>query len=119
MSRRHAALAVLALLAALTLLVPASAKAATFYGRVGPGMTITLERANGTKVRRIQDGTHTFVIRDRSVNHNFHLLGPGIDKKTSVAFTGRRRWRVTLDVGVHRYRCDPHRAMMRGRFTVY
>jgi plastocyanin len=119
MPRRHAAIVVPLALATVALLAPGRATAAKFFGTVGPGMTITLERANGTKVRRIQAGTHTFVIRDRSVNHNFHLLGPGIDRKTSVAFTGRQRWRITLGVGTHRYRCDPHRAMMRGRFTVY
>jgi plastocyanin len=119
MPRRLAVTAVLAVLAAVPLLAPGSASAAKFFGTVGPGMTITLERGNGTTVRRIQAGTHTFVIRDRSVSHNFHLLGPGIDRKTSVAFTGRRRWRITLSVGTYRYRCDPHSAMMRGRFTVY
>jgi plastocyanin len=111
-------LAVLAALAGLTLLAPAIAEAATFYGRVGPGATITLQRGDGSAVRSIQDGRHTFVIRDRSSRHNFHLLGPGVNRRTGVAFTGRRRWSVTLSVGTYRYRCDPHRATMRGRFTV-
>lgn len=118
MSQRLAVLAVLAVLTVFTLLAPATASARTFYGKVGPGATITLERANGTVVRRIASGRHTFVIRDRSSMHNFHLLGPGVDKRTRVAFTGRRRWTVTLSDGSHRYRCDPHRATMRGRFTV-
>jgi len=118
MSQRHAVIAVIAVLAVLTLLAPAAAEAATYYGRVGPGATITLKRGDGTNVRRIQDGRHRFVIRDRSSRHNFHLLGPGVNRKTGVAFTGRRRWTVTLEVGTYRYRCDPHRATMRGRFTV-
>jgi hypothetical protein len=53
MSQRHAVLALLA---------PATAKARTFYGTVGPGNTITLKRADGTIVRRVQNGRHTFVI---------------------------------------------------------
>ena len=118
MSKRHAVLALLALLALLTLLAPAAAKAATFHGTVGPGSTITLKRPDGTIVRRVGHGTHTFVIRDRSSRHNFHLLGPGVDRRTGVAFTGRRTWRVSLSVGTYRFRCDPHRASMRGRFTV-
>jgi plastocyanin len=117
MSRRHA-LAVLAVLAFVALSAPAAAMARTFYGTVGPTMTITLKRANGKVVQRIGHGTHTFVIRDRSSMHNFHLLGPGVDKKTRVAFTGRRTWTLTLSAGTYRYRCDPHRMMMRGRFTV-
>lgn len=118
MSQRHAVLAVLAVLAMLALFAPASAKANTFYGRVGPGSTITLKRADGTVVRRVKHGRHTFVIRDRSSIHNFHLYGPGVDRRTGEAFTGRRRWAVRLRAGVYRYRCDPHRATMRGRFTV-
>jgi plastocyanin len=118
MSRRHAILAVLAVFAAFVLLTPAAAKANTFYGRVGPGFTITLKRADGTIVRRVQHGRHTFVIRDRSSIHNFHLFGPSVDRRTGVAFTGRRRWSVRLRTGTYRYRCDPHRTTMRGRFTV-
>jgi plastocyanin len=118
MSQRPAVFAVLVGLAVLALLAPATAKAKTFYGRVGPGFTITLKRADGTIVRRVQHGRHTFVIRDRSSSHNFHLFGPGVDRRTGVAFTGRRRWSVRLRAGAHRYRCDPHRTTMRGRFTV-
>ena len=115
---RHPVLAVIALVAVLALLAPAAAGAKTFYGTVGPGFTITLKRANGNVLRRIGHGTHTFVIRDRGSIHNFHLLGPGVNKKTGVPFTGRRRWTVTLSAGTYRYRCDPHRMMMRGHFTV-
>jgi plastocyanin len=111
-------LAVSAVLAVLTLVAPAGATAATFYGKVGPGRTITLKRADGTIVRSVQDGRHTFVIRDRSSSHNFHLLGPGVDRKTGVGFTGRRSWTLTLEAGTYRYRCDPHAGTMRGRFTV-
>jgi plastocyanin len=117
MSYRRAILAVLAVFAAFALFGPAAAKANTFYGRVGPGFTITLKRADGTIVRRVQHGRHTFVIRDRSSIHNFHLFGPGVDRRTGVAFTGRRRWEVRLRAGTYRYRCDPHRTTMRGRFT--
>ena len=118
MSQRHAVLAALAVVAVLALLAPATAKARTFYGTVGPGSTITLKRADGTIVRRVKHGRHTFVIRDRSSTHNFHLFGPGLDRRTGVAFTGRRRWIVTLHAGIYRYRCDPHRTTMRGRITV-
>ena len=111
-------LAVLAVLAVLALLAPATANAKTFYGRVGPAMTITLKRADGTIVRRVAHGRHTFVIRDRSSVHNFHLFGPAVDRRTGVASTGRRRWIVRLSAGTYRYRCDPHRMTMRGRFTV-
>jgi plastocyanin len=117
MARRNV-IVVLAVLAAVALSAPAAATATTFYGKVGPSMTITLKRANGKVVRRVAHGTHTFVIRDRSSVHNFHLLGPGVNRKTRVGFVGRRTWRVTLSAGTYRYRCDPHRMTMRGRFKV-
>ena len=116
MSQRRAVLAVLAVLAGLALLTPATAEARTFYGKVGPGFTITLKRANGTIVHRMRHGRHTFVIRDRSSMHNFHLIRPGVDRKTGVAFTGRRRWSLRVSVGTYRYRCDPHPTTMRRRF---
>ena len=103
-----------------TVLVAQTSAMATpkLNGTVGPGFTITLKRADGTIVRRVQHGRHTFVIRDRSSIHNFHLFGPSVDRRTGVAFTGRRRWSVRLRTGTYRYRCDPHRTTMRGRFTV-
>ena len=118
MSHRHAVIALIAVLAVFALLAPAAAQANTYYGRVGPSSTITLKRGDGTNVRRVPHGRHTFVIRDRSSSHNFHLLGQGVDRKTGVAFTGRRRWSVRLRVGTYRFRCDPHRSTMRGSFTV-
>jgi hypothetical protein len=55
--------------------------------------TITLKRADGANVTRVRHGLKTFVIRDRSSIHNFHLFGPGgVDRKTGIAFVGTRTW---------------------------
>ncbi len=81
-------------------------------------MTITVKNARGVKVSQIPRGTHTIRARDTSVHHNFHLLGPGVDKKTSLAFTGLKIWAITFAPGAYRYRCDPHRRDMQGGFTV-
>jgi hypothetical protein len=59
-------------LSALLFAAPAAADARTYYGTVGPGATITVNR-NGVRVTRVPAGLHTFVIRDRSAVHNFHL----------------------------------------------
>jgi hypothetical protein len=104
--------------AVLALLAPAAAQGRIFYGTVGPGFTITLKRANGTVVRRVLHGTHTFVVRDRSAGHNFHLFGRGVNRATGVPFVGRRRWTVTLRVGRYTYRCDPHLVSMTKTFRV-
>jgi hypothetical protein len=96
--------------AAVALTLPAAAHGKTYYGKVGPSQTITLRNAAGTIVRRVPRGLHTFVIRDRSARHNFHLLGGGLHRRTGVVFTGRRIWTgVRIRAGVtYTYFCEPH-----------
>ena len=97
----------------------ASHKVTKLYGQSGPGFTITLKRANFVSVRSIKRGTYTFVIHDRSTIHNYHLKGPGVDKKTSVTFLGTKTWtNVTLRKGKYTFVCDPHKSNMHGSFTV-
>jgi hypothetical protein len=101
------------------LAAPAAQAYTTFYGTVGPGTTIVLKRANGTVVRNASRGNKTFVIRDRSSFHNFHLYGPGIDRRTGVAFQGRRTWSpLLLRVGRYTIVCDRHPLTMVRRFNV-
>lgn len=96
----------------------AAAQTATLRGTVGPGFTITLKTARGTVVKKLKAGTYTIRIRDLSPIHNFHLLGPGVNTKTSVQNTGSATWTVRLKPGVYRYRCDPHLTIMHGSFAV-
>jgi hypothetical protein len=107
------------LTAAALLGAPAAAEARTFYGTVGPGTTIALKRADGTLVRRVPAGYHRFVIRDRSAQHNFHLRGGGVDRRTGVAFAGTRTWtgvRIRRGI-VYTYYCEPHASTMRRTFS--
>ena len=109
----------LALVAAVVVaLVVPSVAAARLYGRVGPGTTITLKRANGNLVTHLAPGGKRIVVRDRASNHNFHLTGPGVDRRTGVAFVGRRRWSVQSSPGTYTYLCDVHPSTMRRTFTV-
>jgi hypothetical protein len=101
----------------VALVVPAVA-GARLYARVGPGPSISLKRANGTLVTHLAPGGKVIVVRDRASNHNFHLTGPGVDRKTGVAFIGRRRWSVQFSSGTYRYICDRHPTTMRKTFTV-
>ena len=109
---------VLCTVLAVALAVPAAAFARPFEGTVGPTATITLKRANGTNLTHASAGVHKFVISDLSSFHNFHLLGPGVSKKTGIDFTGSRTWKLNLSVGTYKYRCDAHPTTMRGQFTV-
>lgn len=105
-------------LAALALVASAPAQAATkLTALVGPGFTITLKMGT-TKVTKLKPGTYTIVIRDRSEDHNFHLVGPGVNKTTGVDFVGTKTITVKLRKGTYRYVCDPHADDMRGTFRV-
>jgi len=87
-------------------------------GTTGPGFTITLTDG-GTPVKTLAPGTYKMTINDASSSHNFHLFGPGVDKKTSVASTGTVVWTVKLTKGSYTYQCDIHFASgMIGHFSV-
>jgi len=106
-------LALVALLAAST----ATAGTVTLTGTTGPGFTITLKKGT-TKVTKLKAGTYIFKISDKSSIHNFHLIGPGVNKLTTVGGTGTFTWKLKLKPGKYTYVCDPHKAFMKGSFTV-
>jgi plastocyanin len=116
---RLAFLAAVALLTAATLAGSGSAvPPPKLVGTVGPGFTITLMAA-GKKVTTLKAGTYVMTVVDKSNIHDFHLMGPGVNKKTSVAGTvSAQQWPLTLKKGTYRYQCDPHAAAMKGSFTV-
>ncbi|HZT91369.1 MAG TPA: plastocyanin/azurin family copper-binding protein [Gaiellaceae bacterium] len=100
--------------------VAASAPAAggiQVTGTVGPGFTITLTE-KGKNVKTLAPGNYTFVINDKSNIHNFHLTGPGVNKKTSVKGVGKSTWHIALRAGTYKYVCDPHKTLMHGSFVV-
>jgi plastocyanin len=109
-----------ALAAAAALAVAGSAGAATpkLVATDGPGFTITLKDASGKTVKSLKKGTYTIVVSDKSNIHNFHLAGPGVNKKTDVGFQGQKTWTVTLKSGTYKYVCDPHASTMHGSFKV-
>jgi plastocyanin len=84
---------------------------------VGPGFTIGMKKGS-KKVTRLRAGSYTIRVSDRSNIHNFHLTGPGVNKKTAVPSTGTTTWNVRLRRGTYRFVCDPHASMMKGSFTV-
>ena len=92
-------------------------RAGTLTAIVGPGFTISLRSAAGARVRAVRAGVYTIVVRDRSRAHNFHLVGPGVNRKTAVGFRGTVRWTVRFRKGAtYRFVCDPHARGMRGSF---
>ena len=108
-----------ALAAIVAALAVPSAGAATgkLVGTVGPGFTITLKQA-GKTVTKLKAGTYTITVQDKANLHDFHLSGPGVNKKTSVGGLGTTTWKVTLKKGTYKYVCDPHITIMHGTFKV-
>src|ERR1700750_941857 len=105
------------LTAALVVVASASAATPTLNGTDGPGFTITLKKA-GKKVTSLKAGKVKIVIKDLSDIHNFHLTGPGVNKKTGVGAKGTFTWTVTLKKGTYKFVCDPHASIMKGSFKV-
>jgi hypothetical protein len=52
-------------------------------------------------------GRYRITVTDRSKTRNFHLAGPGVNKSTGKAFTGRATWTVQLKAGTYRFGADP------------
>ncbi len=116
---RRIALAFAAALAtAAIVLVPAYGKTAALTGEVGPGFSIEVKKGS-TDLKTIKAGTYRIKIEDKGRIHNFHLFGPGLNKKTGVPFTGDATWTIKLKPGRYTYQCDPHHLTgMRGHFRV-
>jgi len=111
------ALATAALVAVL-IVVPAWGATAPLKGEVGPGFTIEVEKS-GKDLKTIKAGSYKIKVEDKSSIHNFHLIGPGLNKKTSVSFKGQTTWTIKLKKGKYTYQCDPHAASgMKGTFRV-
>jgi plastocyanin len=102
------------ILATLALASPtlAAVSTNTLTGSVGPGFTITMNK------KTVKAGTYVITIHDLASIHDFHLTGPGVDKKTSVSGTGTTKWTVKLKKGTYQFVCDPHRSIMHGVLKV-
>jgi plastocyanin len=104
-------------------LLPAAAGGAdnpVLTGTVGTNdaFVISLNDSTGAKVSHLDPGTYTIVVHDRSDQHNFHLIGPGVNQSTDVEGIGDATWTVTLADGIYEFHCDPHSSVMKGRFAV-
>ena len=112
------ALSAVVAVTAMVLIGAASAAPKTVNGTVGPGFTISL-KSGGKKVSSLKPGSYKFEITDRSSSHDFHLIGPGLNKLiTGVSFVGKKSVTVTLKKGTYRFVCDPHASAMKGSFKV-
>ena len=104
-------------------MVPSNVLTRVFSIRIGSerasGFTIEVKMA-GKDVKSLKHGTYKLVVEDKASIHNFHLIGPGLNKVvTSVPFVGKKTLTVTLKKGTYTYQCDPHAASgLKGTFKV-
>jgi hypothetical protein len=82
---------------------PPPPKVSTLRASVGPSGAAKLSS------RSVRAGSYKLVVRDGSSRHNFRVKGRGVDRATTVKFTGSVTWRVRLAKGVYRFGSDPKR----------
>jgi plastocyanin len=92
------------------------AKGTTLRGTVATS-SIKLVDAGSKLVKKVKSGRkYKLVISDKSSKNDFHLTGPGVNKKTSVRKTGKVTWKLKFKKGkTYKYRSDAH-SSMRGSF---
>jgi hypothetical protein len=78
---------------------------------------ISLKTGAGAKVKTLVAKKYKLTVSDASNKQNFHLKGPGLNKKTGVAAKTRATWTVTLKPGKYTYGSDKNRKL-RGTFKV-
>jgi plastocyanin len=124
LQRITAPLALPFILATVALAVVASANARTskesfdLKGEVYPSYKIEMVNSANRPLKTVKAGTHRIKIEDKAAIHDFHLVGPGINKRTSLTGIGEVIWSLKLKPGTYRYFCDPHASMMHGSFRV-
>jgi hypothetical protein len=97
--------------------VPPAPSVTRLTGRVGPGRKISLRRGT-VRVRSLAAGRYKITVRDVTRADNFHLSGPGVNKKASIRGRKKVTWAVTLRKGTYRYRSDAHKRLG-GKFVVF
>ena len=83
----------------------------SFSGSVGPKKSIAF------RPKSALPGPAVIAVNDRSKTDNFHLTGPGVNRKTALKGRGKATWTVTLRPGTYTYKSDKTKKL-RGSFSV-
>ena len=81
-------------------------------GKVGPKKTITLKKGV-TAVKALVAGRYKIAVNDATKADNFHLIGPGVNRKTGVKFKGGASWTLTFKAGKYTFRSDATKKLKR------
>lgn len=110
----------LAAFAVVVVCLPMAASGTAIQPQLNAKVTsraISLTDSNGRRVHALQQRSYRVVVRDSSKAQNFHLVGPGVNVKTTITGTGTRAWTVGLRPGRYVYGSDRN-AKIRGTFSV-
>ena len=80
--------------------------------RVGPKKTISLKKG-ASVVKSLLAGRYKILVSDATKADNFHLSGPGVNRKTGVKTKSSATWNVTLKPGKYTFRSDATKKLRR------
>jgi hypothetical protein len=76
--------------------------------RKAASLTLATGKTSVTAPKKLAAGAYTGTVNDRSAKENVHLVGPGVNRKTTLAFRGTVRWNLNLSSGRYRVFSDAH-----------
>ncbi len=98
---------------------PPAATTPKLLATVGPRNTISLRSGSGAMLHNgVKAGTYAVVVRDRSKLHNFHLVGKGVNRRSTIAGTGTSTWKLKLAKGTLRFYSDRAPGAVKGSVRV-
>jgi hypothetical protein len=84
------------------------------YGSVTRAGAVSLRTGTGQVITRLEARRlYSVVVKDVSRTENFHVFGPGVDKRTQLVFQGTVRWKLRFATGRYHYRSDAHPQLQR------
>jgi hypothetical protein len=84
----------------------------SFGAGAGPKKAISLKKGSSA-VKTLVAGKYKVVVSDLTKTDNFHLSGPGVNKKTGVKFKGTTSWTLRLKPGKYTFRSDATKKLKR------
>ena len=81
------------------------------------GATTISMKLDKAQLKTLAPGADTVAVSDRSSKQNFHLKGPGVDRKTGLKKSGKITWTVVFKPGTYRFYSDSN-PKLKGSFKV-
>jgi hypothetical protein len=79
---------------------------------------IVLRTSYGDPVTGLEAGRYNIAVTDASRTDDLHLVGPGVNRRSGLAFKGSANWTLEFRNGIYRYRSDRPHSKLHGSFIV-